>query len=472
MRYDYHAVIIGGGSAGLSAASGLAAFGAKVALAEKGKMGGDCLNSGCIPSKAFLKSAHLAAMIRRSNEFGLKAAIDEVDLSKVMARVRDVINSIAPNDSRERFISLGVDVIEGEAVFVDAHTINAGGRMLTAKYAVIASGSRAMVPPIPGLKDVPYLTNENIFGLRTLPKHLIVLGGGPIGLELSQGFRYLGSEVSVIDMLPSLFPKDDPEVAPLMEKKLAGEGIKFYLGAKITAVRGKDKDITVSIEKNGAKIEINGDAILVALGRAPDTKAMMPEKAGVITDKRGYIPADLRMRTNIKNIYACGDVTGPFQFTHMAGYQAGLVVRNIILPFPAKADYSAVPWTTYTSPEVAHAGYTEPWARQAGLFKSSLMYNLAGNDRAKTEGDINGFIKLIIGKGGKILGATIVGEKAGEMIGTAVLAVKKKMPASVFAGMIFPYPTESEIYKFASYEILKIKLKPWMKTLVRKVFLR
>ena len=472
MKYDYHVIVIGGGSAGLTAASGLASFGAKVALVEKGKMGGDCLNSGCVPTKTFLKSAHLASMIKRSGEFGLKAGLEGVNFPKVMERVRAVIGEIAPHDSKERFVSLGVDVIEGEAVFVDSHTVSSGGRNITAKFVVIASGSRPMVPPIPGLKETPYLTNENIFELQTLPKHLVVLGGGPIGLEMSQGFRHMGSEVSVIDMLPSLFPKDDPEVAPLMEKKLTGEGIKFYLGAKITAVRGKDKDITVTIEKNGSAIEINGDALLVALGRAPDTGAMALEKAGVLADKRGYIPADLRMRTNIHNIFTCGDVTGPFQFTHMAGYQAGIVVRNIILPFPAKAEYSAVPWTTYTVPEVAHAGYTEPWAKQAGLFKNSVMYSLSENDRAKAEGDTDGFIKLIIGKGGKLIGVTIAGQKAGEMIALATLAVKNKLSASIFAEIIFPYPTESEIYKFASYEILKRSLKPWMKTLVKNVFLR
>jgi pyruvate/2-oxoglutarate dehydrogenase complex dihydrolipoamide dehydrogenase (E3) component len=472
MKYDYHALIIGGGSAGLVAASGLASFGAKTALIEKNKMGGDCLNAGCVPSKTFLKSTRLASLIKRSGEFGLKAGLDAVDLSKVMARVRSVINSIAPHDSKERFVSLGVDVIEGEAVFTDSHTVTAGGRILTGKYIIIASGSRAMVPPIPGLKDVPYLTNENIFDLQVLPKHLIVLGGGPIGLELSQGFRQLGSEVSVIDMLPSLFPKDDQEAAPLMEKKLAGEGIKFYLGAKITAVRGKDKDITVTIEKDGKNIEINGDALLVALGRAPDTKSMGLEKAGVKTDKRGYIPADAKMKTNIPHIFACGDVIGPFQFTHMAGYQAGIVVRNIILPLSTKADYSAVPWATYTVPEVAHVGYTEPWAKQLGLFKDKVIYNLAENDRAKAEGDTEGFIKLIIGKKGRLIGATIVSEKGGEMIALAALAVKKKMPASIFAGIIFPYPTESEIYKFASYEILKHSLKPWMKALVKNLFIR
>jgi pyruvate/2-oxoglutarate dehydrogenase complex dihydrolipoamide dehydrogenase (E3) component len=411
-------------------------------------------------------------MIKRSGEFGLNAAFADVDLSKVMERVMAVIGYIAPHDSKERFVSLGVDVIKGEASFVDSHTINAGGRALTAKYIVIASGSNPMVPPIPGLKDVPYFTNENIFSLQALPKHLVALGGGPIGLELSQGFRQLGSEVSVIDMLPSLFPKDDPEVAPLMEKKLTGEGIKFYLGAKISAVRCEDKAITVSVEKGGSNIDITGDALFVALGRAPDTKAMQLEKAGVKTDKRGYIPADLKMRTNIPHIFACGDVTGPFQFTHMAGYQGGIVARNIILPFRTKADYSAVPWVTYTSPEAAHVGYTEPWAKQMGLFKEAVIYSFLNNDRAKAEGDTEGFIKLIIGKGGKLIGATVVGERAGEMIAAAALAVKKKLSATDFAGIIFPYPTESETYKFASYEILKKKLKPWMKTLVRTLLLR
>ncbi len=341
-----------------------------------------------------------AALVKRAREFGIKASFEGADINRVMERVRAVIASIAPHDSRERFISLGVDVIYGEAAFIDNHTVTAGEKTLTAKYIIIASGSKPLVPPVPGLNSIPYLTNENIFDIKTLPKHLVVLGGGPIGLELGQGFRYLGSEVSVIDLQPSLFHRDDPEVGPLMENIMSGEGIDFNLGAKVTGVRAEGAGRAVSFERGGINKEVSGDAVLVALGRTADTKGLGLEKAGVKTDTHGYIPTDAHMRTNVKNIFACGDATGPFQFTHMAGYQAGIVVRNIILPFPARADYSSVPWATFTIPEAAHVGYTETWAKQEGLFREAVKYRLAENDRAKSEGDTDGFIKLVLGKGG------------------------------------------------------------------------
>ncbi|MCB4791562.1 MAG: FAD-dependent oxidoreductase [Elusimicrobia bacterium] len=471
MRYEYHVIVIGAGSAGLSVASGCAAFGAKTALIEKDKMGGECLNDGCVPSKAFLKCARIAGDIKNSQEFGIATGGVKTDLKTVIARVSSVIGSIAPHDSKERFESLGVDVIKAQASFVDAHTVKAGEKTITGKYIVIASGSVPLVPQTPGLKDVPYLTNKNIFELEVLPKHLIVLGGGPIGLELSQGFRSLGSEVTVIDKLAHLFPKDDPEVAPLMEKKLHSEGIALKLSSKIVEVRGKAGEVSVITEKDGVKEEIKGDGLLLALGRAADNNGLNLDKAGVMTDNRGYIIADEKLRTNIKNIYACGDSTGLYQFTHMAGYQAELVVRNIIFPFSSKADYSCVPWAAYTKPEVAHVGYTEPWAKSLGVFGYSAMMDLGETDRAKTEKDEAGFIKLIVGKNKKIIGVTLVGERASEMIGLGILAVKKKLRPADLRSLIFCYPTESEIYKLVSDKILRGSFKPWMKTLVKKLFI-
>jgi len=471
MKFDCHVIVIGAGSGGLVVASGTAQLGAKVVLIESDKMGGECLNTGCVPSKTFLKSAHVADDIRNSNYFGLGASLGNVNLSEVGKRVKSVIKAIEPHDSKERFESLGVDVFLQKGTLIDKHTVRVGERNITGKNIIIATGSKPLVPPIPGLKDVAYLTNENVFDLTTLPKNLIVLGGGPVGLEFGQGFRYLGSEVSIVDMLPHIFVKDDPEVAPIMEKKLESEGINLFLSSKIIEVKKERKDIIVITERNGQKKEVAGDYILVALGRVPNTKDLGLENAGIKTDKKGYVVTNERLQTNVRNIYACGDVTGPYLFTHMASYQAGIIVKNIIFRLPSKVDYSGVTWTTYTKPEVAHVGYTEQWAKSSGLYKESLMVNLEEVDRAKAEKDEIGFLKLITGKRNKLIGATVVGEKAGEMIHLATLAIKRKLKATAFINLIFSYPTEAEIFKFASSELYKRAFKGWMKKLIKALFL-
>jgi len=471
MKFDCHVIVIGAGSGGLVVASGTAQLGAKVVLIESDKMGGECLNTGCVPSKTFLKSAHVADDIRNSNYFGLGASLGNVNLSEVGKRVKSVIKAIEPHDSKERFESLGVDVFLQKGTLIDKHTVRVGERNITGKNIIIATGSKPLVPPIPGLKDVAYLTNENVFDLTTLPKNLIILGGGPVGLEFGQGFRYLGSEVSIVDMLPHIFVKDDPEVAPIMEKKLESEGINLFLSSKIIEVKKERKDIIVITERNGQKKEVAGDYILVALGRVPNTKDLGLENAGIKTDKKGYVVTNERLQTNVRNIYACGDVTGPYLFTHMASYQAGIIVKNIIFRLPSKVDYSGVTWTTYTKPEVAHVGYTEQWAKSSGLYKESLMVNLEEVDRAKAEKDEIGFLKLITGKRNKLIGATVVGEKAGEMIHLATLAIKRKLKATAFINLIFSYPTEAEIFKFASSELYKRAFKGWMKKLIKALFL-
>ena len=471
MKFDCHVIVIGAGSGGLVVASGAAQLGAKVVLIESDKMGGECLNTGCVPSKTFLKSAHVADDIRNSNYFGLRASLGNVNLSEVGKRVKSVIKAIEPHDSKERFESLGVDVFLQKGTLIDKHTVRVGERNITGKNIIIATGSKPLVPPIPGLKDVAYLTNENVFDLTTLPKNLIVLGGGPVGLEFGQGFRYLGSEVSIVDMLPHIFVKDDPEVAPIMEKKLESEGINLFLSSKIIEVKKERKDIIVITERNGQKKEVAGDYILVALGRVPNTKDLGLENAGIKTDKKGHVVTNERLQTNVRNIYACGDVTGPYLFTHMASYQAGIIVRNIIFRLPSKVDYSGVTWTTYTKPEVAHVGYTEPWAKSLGLYKDSVVVNLEEVDRAKAEKDEIGFLKLITGKRNKLIGATVVGEKAGEMIHLATLAIKRKLKATAFINLIFSYPTEAEIFKFASSELYKRAFKGWMKKLIKALFL-
>ncbi|GJQ47757.1 putative NAD(P) oxidoreductase, FAD-containing subunit [Candidatus Kuenenia stuttgartiensis] len=472
MRYDYHIIVIGAGSGGLVVASGAASLGARVALIEAEKMGGDCLNAGCVPSKTFLKSAHIAKAIRDASMYGLTADLKKVDITTVMDRVNKVIREIEPHDSRERYEGLGVDVILGFGELQDRHTVKIGNETITGKYIVIATGSEPAVPPIHGLNEVNYQTNRTIFHLKELPGHLIVLGSGPIGIELGQGFRHLGSQVTIINRSPGLFKKDDPEVGPLMEKQLKDDGIELLLGIAYREVRQDSDVISVEIEHEGKGRIITGDQLLVATGRLPATKNLGLDKVGVRVDEKGYIVTDKKQKTSVKNIYACGDVTGHYQFTHMAGYQAGIIIRNIIFKLCAKVDYSAVPWTTYTKPEVAHVGYTEPMASKAGTYKSSLKVDLSAIDRAKAEDDRVGFLKLNLGKKGRIIGATLVGEKAGEMIPAITIAIKQKLTAGIFMNMIFSYPTESEILKSASLEAAKQSLKPWMKKVIRAVLLR
>ncbi|HPS88003.1 MAG TPA: FAD-dependent oxidoreductase [Spirochaetota bacterium] len=473
MKYNYHIIVIGGGSAGLVAASGGASMGAKVALIEEDKMGGDCLHAGCVPSKSFLRAAHLASEISGSREFGLSASLKDVSISAVMKRVNKVVETIAPHDSVDRFTSLGVDVIKGKGILVDNHTVRVHDRIITGKNIVIATGSNPAVPAIPGLNKVPFYTNKNIFRIKKLPEKLIILGGGPIGLELGQGFRHLGSDVEIIDIADHLFPKDDPEVAPLMEKVLTDEGISLKLSSKIKEVKKTGSKIYVTIEKEGKTETISGSDLLVSLGRVPATEGLGLENAGVKSDDRGFISINKYLQTSVKNIYACGDAAGPYQFTHMAGYQAGVVLRNIIFPLKKSAvDYSAVPWTTFTKPEVAHAGYTEQAARESGRFKDTVMVDLGDMDRAQAENDTTGFLKLILGKKNRIIGAAMIGNRAGEIIPLASMAIRSRMKATGFMPQIFSYPTEAEIFKFASYAFARQSFKPWMKIVVQKVLFR
>ena len=470
MRYDYHIVIIGAGSGGLVVASGAASIGAKVALIEKSKMGGDCLNYGCVPSKSFLKAAHTAAEIRDGKKYGITTGPIKINIRGVMNHVKSVIKAIEPHDSAERFTGLGVDVISGAGFIEDAHTVKVGNKKITTKYIVVSTGSEAAVPPIKGLNKVPYLTNKNVFNLNIQPRELIILGGGPIGLELGQGFLHLGSKVYVIDMLDKLFPKDDPEVAGIMEKIFTDEGMKLYLSSKILEINKKGTSILVTIEKDGREKIIKGDQLLVSLGRKPVSENLGLDESGVKRDKRGFIITNNYLQTSVENIYTCGDVAGPFQFTHMAGYQAGVILRNITFPLKKSAvDYSAVPWTTYTRPEVSHVGYTEQWAKESGLFKDSILVNLEHNNRARSENDTEGFLKVITGNKGRVIGATMVGNKAGEIIPMAAMAIKQKLKISSFMSVIFSYPVEAEIFKTAGLEAARESFKPWMKSLLKKL---
>ena len=437
--------IIGGGSGGLSVAAGAAQMGASVVLVEKAKMGGDCLNTGCVPSKALIAAGEAAETIRSSGRFGVNGHEPEIDFPKVNAHVHDVIAGIAPHDSVERFEGLGVKVIEAAANFINDREIEAGGYRIKARRFVVATGSSAFVPPIPGVDEVPYLTNENVFELTEQPEHLIVVGGGPIGIEMAQAHRRLGIKVTVVEGF-SIMGKDDAEAVDVVRKRLFDEGIVIHEGTKVESVVREGNGVSVLVAKDGKMERIEGSHLLLAVGRKANVDGLGLEAAGVKFSPKG-IEVDARLRSSNKRVFAIGDVAGGFQFTHMAGYHAGIVIRNAMFNLPSKVDYKAVPWVTYTDPELAHVGLTEAVAKEQGTEVTAVKFAFGENDRARAERATEGFIKAIIGKKGKILGATIVGLHAGELILPWVLAVQKGLKASDMAGMIAPYPTLGEVSK-------------------------
>ena len=444
MKFDI--AVIGAGSAGLSVAAAAAQFGEKIVLFEKGEMGGDCLNYGCVPSKSLISASKAAQAQRSSAHYGVAAVEPKVDFAKVMDYVQSVIAAIEPNDSQERFEKLGVVVVRAHTKFINANEVEADGKIYSARKFVIATGSRAGVPPIAGLKDVPYFTNENIFKNRVLPKHLIVIGGGPIGLELAQAHRRLGSQVTVLEAFQSL-AKDDPELTSIVLDALKSEGIDIRAQVAITKIRKSKAGVDIFL-KDGSVV--SGSHLLVAAGRVPNIESLNLESAGIEYTKRG-VTVDQGLRTTNKKVYAAGDVAGGLQFTHVAGYHAGLIIRNALFKLPIKNRTDVIPWVTYTDPELAHVGLTEVDARKIfGETVKVLRWKFAENDRAQAEGKTKGMIKVILGKKSRIIGASIVGPQAGELIAPWVLAVSQGLKISAFANVVLPYPTLSEIGKRAA----------------------
>ena len=441
--------VIGAGSGGLSVSAGAAQMGADTVLLEKGKMGGDCLNYGCVPSKALLAAGHAAQNIRDAARFGVDAGAPKVDTKRVFEHVHGAIGAIAPNDSVERFTGLGVQVIEDEGKFVDANTVEAGDTRITARRFVIATGSSAFVPPIPGLSDVPFYTNENVFYADELPKYLIVIGGGPIGIELAQAHRQLGCDVTVLEVF-KVMPKDDQELVEVVRAQLDAEGLVIREGVKISRIEKSGDGIAVVLESDEGEETLDGSHLLVATGRRPNVNGLNLEAANVTYSPKG-IEVDKRLRTSNKKIFAIGDVAGGLQFTHVAGYHAGIVIKNALFRLPAKVDHSSVPWVTYTSPELAQVGLTEAQAKeQYGDDIRVLRWPFHENDRAQAEGEIHGMVKAITTKKGVILGCGIVGPHAGELIHTWVLAMSQKIKIGGVATMIAPYPTFGEVNKRAA----------------------
>jgi len=441
--------VIGAGSGGLSVAAGASQMGANVVLIEKAAMGGDCLNTGCVPSKAILAAGHVAQSMREAEAFGIANASPDVDWGKVNAHVKSVIAAIAPNDSVERFESLGVKVIQAAAEFIDEKTVQAGDVQVKAKYFVLATGSSAFVPPIEGLDGVDYFTNENIFDNKEPIEHLIVIGGGPIGIEMAQAHRRLGSKVTVME-LARLLMKDDRELAQIVIDRLSGEGMSFYEGGRNLRIKKTDDGISAYCEMGSEdapeKVCISGSHLLIATGRRANVNGLNLEAAGVKYSPRG-VEVDARLRSTNKRIFAIGDVAGPYQFTHMAAYQAGISIRNMLFKLPAKVDYSAVPWVTYTDPELSHVGMTEADAETEGKSVRVLRWKFEENDRAQAERRTEGMVKVVTEQNGRILGATIVGLHAGELIQPWVLAISQKLKIGAMASMIAPYPTLSEVNK-------------------------
>ena len=446
--------IIGGGSGGLSVAAGAAQMGADVVLFEGGKMGGDCLNAGCVPSKSMLAAAKAAHYAEGQPLMGVTSASVTIDFAAVKDHIAGVIAGIAPHDSPERFRGLGVRVIEDFARFTGPLTVEGGGYRCTAKYFVIATGSSAFIPPIPGLADTPFHTNETIFEDTDCPDHLIIIGGGPIGVEMAQAHRRLGARVTLIEAAPTIMIRDDPALVGILKNRLKKEDITLIEGAGVTSVRGTDGKITVSIEGDD---DISGSHLLVAVGRRPNIDRLDLDAAGIETS-RGGIVTDTRLRTTNRRVFAIGDVSGRQQFTHIAGYHAGIVIRNMLFRLPAKVDDRAVPWVTYTDPELAHVGMTEAEARTKGLTPVRLEAPLAENDRARAEYRSKGRVVAITDTRGRILGASILAPHAGEMIQPWILAIQNRLKIGAMASYIAPYPTYGEASKRAAGSFFTPKL--------------
>ena len=451
-KFDYNMVVIGGGSAGLVSAYIAAAVKAKVVLIEKHKMGGDCLNTGCVPSKALIRSSKIMSYFKRASEFGIKASVVDVDFSKVMQRIQKVIQDIEPHDSIERYTGLGVECITGSAKIKSPYEVEVNGQILTTQNIVVATGAGPLLPPIPGLKEVGPLTSDNVWNLKTLPGRLVVLGGGPIGCELAQSFARFGSKVTLIEMASRIMSREDVDVSEHVEEKFKQEGISVLTEHKAIKIEPTEK--VLICEHLGQQIRIPFDEILVALGRKANVTGFGLQELGIEISNKGTVVADEFLRTtNYPNIYVCGDVTGPFQFTHVAAHQAWYVAVNALFsPFKKFAvDYKVIPWCTFTDPEVARVGINELEAKERNISYEVVKYGIDDLDRAIAEGEAHGFIKVLTVPGkDKILGVTIVGHHAGDIISEYVTAMKYGLGLNKILGTIHIYPTFSETNKYVA----------------------
>lgn len=467
--YDFDIGILGGGAAGLTVAAGSAQLGAKTLLIEKEDLlGGDCLHYGCVPSKTLIRSARLYHLMKNTGDFGLpQARIPPVDFREVSKRIRSVIDIIQKHDSEERFCGLGVKVQFGNPGFQDEHSVQLNGKSYSAKQWVIATGSSPAIPPIEGIGDTAYITNKEIFSLDHLPESLVVIGAGPIAIEMAQAFSRLGSKVTVIQRSGQILSKEDKDMADEIMNVLTSEGVAFYLNSSVLAINDLDSNKEISIKTPEGECILKAEEILVAMGRKPNLEGLGLEDIGIEHDTRG-IHVDRRMRTSHKHIYAAGDVTGTYQFTHAAGYEGGIVLSNAVFHLPRKVDYTLLPWCTYSDPELASIGMNEKRARDADIEYTVWTEAFKDNDRSLAEGEKTGKIKMILDKKENPLGIQILGPHAGELLNEWVAILNGKVKLSTLASSVHPYPTLGEINKrvagtFFSPKIFSDRIKKGLK---------
>ena len=469
-RPEFDLVVIGGGSGGLTVAAGGAALGAKVALVERDRLGGDCLWHGCVPSKTLIKSARVAWQMRNAARWSLTPSDSRPDLARVMERVAGVIKEIEPNDSPERFRGLGVDVIFGAGRFVARNAIEVDGRRLTARAFVIATGSRPTVPRLPGLDTTPYLTNETVFDLREPVPALLVVGAGPIGSEMAQAFRRLGSEVTVVDAAPQILPREDPDLAAVVATQMIDEGVQFHLGASILGFDGRAGDVRATIRMaDGTPKVLAGSHLLLAAGRSANIEGLALDAADVKVDHGRIVLAD-GLRTSNPSVYVVGDAAGGQLFTHLAEHHAGIVLRNALLWMKWVRPSSVVPWCTFTDPQLARVGLSETEARTCGAAYRVYRFGFAELDRARTDSESEGFAKIVTSPRGKLLGAAIVGPHAGELIAEYALALSKGLRARDVSSAIHVYPTFAQINRRVADQRMKEGLTPASKRWIQRIF--
>ncbi len=468
-KFDANVVVIGAGSAGLVASLITAGAKAKVILIEKHKMGGDCLNTGCVPSKTIIRSGRIMAYIRRAKEFGIEGAQGKIDFSAVMARVQEVIKTIEPHDSIERFTSLGVEVELGDAVIESPYSVKVNGRKITTRSIILATGAQPFVPPIPGLNEINHLTSDSVWLLDELPKRLLVVGGGPIGCELAQAFSNLGAEVTQMDMADRIMPREDEEVSKIVSKAFREQGIALLTGHKLLKFGAGDSGDYMEADNNGKTVRVEFDKVLLAVGRKANVEGFGLENLGLALTKQGTVEVNEYLQTTLPNIFACGDVAGPYQFTHMASFQAWFASLNAMLGglWRSKTNYNVVPWATFTDPEVARVGLNETEAVERNIVYELTRYEMEHHDRSLADGEAHGFIKILTVPGkDKILGVTIVGHHASEVIGEFVFAMTHGMGLKKISAVTHIYPTLLEANKFAANawrsERLPVKYFPYL----------
>ena len=469
-KTDYDLCIIGGGAAGLVTAAGAASLGAKVILIEKHRLGGDCLYTGCVPSKTLIHSAHVANTVKTAHRFGISAQLNPVNQNDVVKRIAEVIKTIEPNDSPERFRAMGVEVVFAEAQFIAEDRLLVDGREITARKFVLATGSRPFIPPILGLDSITYLTNETIFDVTETIEHLIIIGSGAIGCEMAQSFVRLGSKVTLLSNA-ALLPVEDSDMSDVVKQQFIADGIDLHLNILVKNVAKTDQGVRVEItgDYHDELNLVEGSHILIATGRQSNIDNLGLVQAGVEVDN-GRLVVDARLRTSNKRIYACGDVAGPYLFTHMAEHQAGIVLRNTLFHLPAKAQTSSIPWCTFTAPELARVGLSEREAEESGIKYQVYTFPFDENDRAISEGETSGMAKIITTPKGKLLGACIVGPHSGELIAEYVLALSQGLNVSALSNTIHIYPTLAHINRRVADQRMKEALTPNRKKWIKRLF--